>query len=118
MKTKRRSPQEIISQINALLQELASLPVSAQPKVSNSAPATTEEKFTGPSGGIKLLLKEGFFAAPKTQPEVLVRLRQEGYNYTASVVAVALLRMVRARVMVRLPFPGEGKEKWSYAERK
>ena len=117
MKTNHKSPAQLIAQINVLLAELeASL--GAAPSKSAPITSTTTERFTGASGGIKLLLKEGFFATPKTLVEVIKRLSQEGFNYTATVVSVALLRQVRSRSLVRLPSTGAGKEKWAYAIRK
>lgn len=115
MKNKRK-PAEIIHDIKSLLDELAStygVEISTSTK-TESKPAT----FSGPSGGIRLLLREGFLKEPKTLPAVCERLRQEGFNYSKQVVSVALLRLVRDRTIVRIPSSGKGKEKWVYAERK
>lgn len=118
--SKQRNVSEIILEIRHLLDELASisegrvLPIRQQ-VYSNSV---NKKKPSGPSGGIKLLLSEGFFDEPKTLPEVVARLRQDGFNYVVQVISTALVRMVRAREMVRLPANGAGKEKWVYAARK
>jgi hypothetical protein len=116
---KKRIPTEIIQEINSLLSELANS-LGGEIVRSASSPLSIKKTstFSGPSGGIKLLLGENFFKEPKTLPEVCARLRQEGFNYSRQAVSVALLRLVRDRTMVRIPATGDGKEKWVYAERK
>jgi hypothetical protein len=120
MKTKHRKPVEIIADMQRLIEELALaigenhvLPSAA---VNRTAPKLT--RFSGASGGIRLLQAEKFFSTPKTRVEVVKRLHQEGFNYTPSVVSVALLRQVRSRELVRLPSAKEGKERWAFAERR
>jgi len=115
----KRETSEIIRAMQNLLTELSSrLGVSANSAALTPVSSTKAASFSGPSGGIRLLLEEGFFKEPKTLPQVYERLRQEGFNYRRQVVSVALLRLVRDRTMVRIPTSGEGKEKWTYAERK
>ena len=114
---KRRKPSEIIAQIHSLLDELATLS-GGRVAVQEKRVEEKSEKFTGPSGGIKLLLKEGFFAEPKTLTEVVSRLHQDGFKYVTQVISTALVRLVRARMLVRLPSTGPGKEQWVYTERK
>ncbi|MEK7601354.1 MAG: hypothetical protein AAB480_02380 [Patescibacteria group bacterium] len=119
MKSKQ-NPREIIRQIQSLLGELSGV-LGHEMTSTASSKGTASQKpvvFSGPSGGIRLLLSEGFFKQPKTLPEVYARVRQEGFNYRQQAVAVALLRLVRDRTMVRLPSDGEGKERWAYSERK
>jgi len=117
MKTKRKSA-EIIYDMQSLLNELSvSINIKTPIHKKNealSSPAT----FSGPSGGIRLLLREGFCKEPKTLTDICAQLRQEGFNYSNQVISVALLRLVRDRTMVRIPATGEGKKKWIYAERK
>jgi hypothetical protein len=112
----KRNHVQIIAEIQTLLDELSdTLGKGALPaKVNPIKPPV----FKGASGGIRLLISEGFFKQPKTLPQVSDRLRQEGFTYTKQVTSVALLRLVRDRTMVRLPAGGEGKETWIYAERK
>lgn len=113
----KRNPSEIIRDMQSLLNEL-SVSVNGSTLPSTRRDVSKPVTFSGPSGGIRLLLREGFFKEPKTLPDVCARLRQEGFNYSNQVVSVALLRLVRDRTMVRIPASGEGKEKWVYAERK
>lgn len=117
MKANPRTPVEIISKIQELLTDLSTA-LGDNHSVSPRSASSSSEKFTGPSGGVRLLLKDGFFSTPKTRVEIIERLRQEGFNYTPSVVSVALLRQVRTRELVRLPSTAGGKEIWAFAERK
>lgn len=113
----KRKPVEIIRDMQSLLNELSAA-VDGDTLSSARGAVSKQATFSGPSGGIRLLLREGFFKEPKTLPDVCTRLRQEGFNYRTQVVSVALLRLVRDRTMVRIPASGDGKEKWVYAERK
>ena len=117
MKDKPRNPVDIISQIQGLLSDL-SISLGSTPPNTPVLSTRQTENFSGPSGGIRLLVREEFFVTPKTRVEVVERLRQEGFNYPPSVISVALLRQVRSRELVRLPSSGKGKEKWAFAERK
>ena len=76
--------------------------------------------YTGASGGIRMLIEEErYFKEPKSLPEVVVRLRQEGFNYRRNTISMALLRAVRNRILVRLPIEGpSSNEKWVYVIRK
>ena len=121
MEDKQKQLARIAEQMRDMASELEHL---AGPTGKSRRGATVlhtpirEEKFSGPSGGIKLLLKEGFFAQPRRLFDVMARLKQDGFNYRLQVVSTALIRLTRARVLVRLPADGPGKEKWAYAERK
>jgi hypothetical protein len=119
MNSKHKNPTQLIQELQALLNELAgSLGQDTSIITKNTVSSSKAETFSGPSGGIKLLLAEGFFAEPKTLPAVVSRLRQDGFNYATQVISTALVRLVRARAMVRIPVNGEGKERWAYAIRK
>jgi len=115
-----KNPADLIAQIRQVLDELERATgvtgmrrAREQKRVQRAAP----NDYSGPSGGVQLLLDEGFFKAPKSVAAVEDRLHQEGYHYRQSAVAMALLRAVRRRLLTRLP-SNEAKEKWNYAERK
>jgi len=116
-----RNSQEIIKEINALLQELSAAPSKrgrSKQESSNKA-SKSQENYSGPSGGLRLLIKEGFFKAPKMLSEVTNRLHQDGFRYPTKTISVCLLRLVRSRVLVRLPAKNRKKnEMWVYSERK
>jgi len=117
---KHRDISEIVDDLQILLNELATIENAPAGTREKTAPKTKQTfSAKGPSGGVKMLLHEGFFSEPKTLPEVVARLRQEGFHYVNQVVSTAMIRLVRSREMVRLPADGgSGKEKWAYAERK
>ena len=117
-----RNSQEIIKEINALLQELLATPSKrgrSKQESSNNKASKSQESYSGPSGGLRLLIKEGFFKAPKMLSEVTNRLHQDGFRYPTKTISVYLLRLVRSRVLVRLPAKNRKKnEMWAYSERK
>lgn len=73
------------------------------------------KKFDGATGGIRLLIEEGFFDEPKLISEVRERLKAEGYHYGDSTIAMGLVALVKQRSLVR--FKQEGQH-WGYAVRK
>lgn len=121
---KKRTPNEIVNDIAILLDELSSmLGGSARGDKRSSSVKVSAKKdgknYSGASGGIKMLIVNGFFQKPKLLSEVITRLRQEGFNYRRPVIAMALLRAVRNRSLTRLEVENpKNQEKWSYAERK
>ncbi len=112
---KKRNWVQIIKEIKILLDELSIMHGSSQRKSS----LINVEKYSGPSGGVRLLIKEGFFNKPQNLPGIVNCLHQEGFNYSRQVISTALLRLVRSRfILRRLNGNKKGKEKWIYAERK
>jgi len=124
MVPKKRTPNEIINDIVILLDELSSKfgGSTLSGKRSSLIKVSTKENeknYFGVSGGIKMLIVDGFFQEPKLLSEVITRLRQEGFNYRRPVIAMALLRAVRNRSLTRLEVENpKNQEKWIYAERK
>ena len=112
---------EVIKDINILLEELVSSPKSDSIKTPQDKlpKKQSDTDYSGPSGGLRLLIDVGFFKDSKSLPEVIDRLHQEGFKYPLAPIAVALLRLVRKRVLVRLPSKNQnGKKIWVYVERK
>jgi len=115
MKYKNRTPKEIINEIKMLLEQLS----FSIGKEANTAKELRPVKKSGPSGGIRMLIASNFFREPKTLPEIVKYLYQEGFHYSRQVISVALLRLVRNRTLIRREAESsQGKEKWIYAERK
>ena len=117
--TKKSKAVQIINEIQALLEELKghfSASVIGGKRFSEKEQIPN---YSGASGGIRMLLKEGYFVEVRSLPEVTAMLRQEGFNYPRSTISMALLRSVQARLLVRLPAEGrKGREKWVYVIRK
>ncbi|MCH8986584.1 hypothetical protein IIA94_00205 [Patescibacteria group bacterium] len=122
MNEKNRNAQDIIEKIRALLDELSSSAFTdAKNRTLHTLTDQSPQKisYSGATGGVKMLLAEGFFREPKALPEVVSHLHQEGFNYSRQVISVALLRFVRSRRLLRRPTENQkGREKWVYAERK
>lgn len=58
-------------------------------------PAVKQEEFSGPKGGILLLVSKGFLNKRKTAPEVKNELEKNDYNYRIQVVQTALNRLTK-----------------------
>ena len=76
----------------------------------------TKESFTGLAGGIRFLIKNGFFNEPKTLKDVIDELKREGYHRSTSGVASTLSVTFTAnqKILTRIK---EGKI-WKYVMRK
>ena len=75
-----------------------------------------KENFSGLAGGIRFLIKNGFFNEPKTLKEVIDELKREGYHRSISGVASTLSVTFTAnqKILTRI---NEGKL-WKYVIRK
>ena len=51
------------------------------------------EGFTGPTGGVRLLISKGFFKKARTAPVVKTELDENGYVYRIQVVQTSLNRL-------------------------
>lgn len=76
----------------------------------------TKENFSGLAGGIRFLIKNGFFNEPKTLKDVIDELKREGYHRSTSGVASTLSVTFTAnqKILTRIK---EGKI-WKYVTRK
>ena len=113
-----RTAQQISNEIVGLLGELTALaggPKSESPPTRVKAKAKVKNN-SGPSGGIRQLVEEGKLNAPKEISEIAELLKQEGRHYSNKVCGVALLRLVRDRVLTRLK--ESGSKTWKYVVRR
>jgi len=74
-----------------------------------------EESYSRLSGGIRLLLSEGFLKEGKAQGEIFTELKRQGYNYPKTSLPRILGIFVQKRIITR--YPGEGGQ-YRYFERK
>ena len=56
-------------------------------------PRRSDEAFVGPSGGVHLLISQGFFKTKRRLGEVRTSLAKYGYHYGAPQVQTALNRL-------------------------
>jgi hypothetical protein len=113
-----RTAQQISDEIVGLLGELTAL--AGGPK-SKSLPTPVKAQLeskssSGPSGGIRQLVEEGKLNTPKDRSEIAELLKQEGRHYSKKVCGVALLRLVRDRVLSRIK--ESGSKTWKYVVRR
>jgi hypothetical protein len=73
-----------------------------------------EENFSGLAGGIKLLIKEGFFKEGKSQGEIFEELKRQSYHYPKTSLPITLKGFIQKRILNRLGESGQ----YRYIERK
>ena len=119
--TTQKSISNIIADIKSNVAELEIALSNTRSDASKKIRTTANNNgFSGPTGGIKMLLNDGFFKEPRTLSLVVSELSKEGYNYRKEVVSNSLIRLVKQRLLTRIPTNADnsGREKWNYAERK
>lgn len=115
-----RTKEAIISEINALLEELAGAG-STSMRGSDAGSRTSRnkgaknDKYAGCMGGITYLKDQGFFSTPRGGKEVISELSKEGWHYSSALVSMNLLNLTRSRVLTRIQ---DGKKGWLYVVRK
>ena len=106
-----------------LLQDLAArvarLEHAVFPK-GKSAPeakgARSDEKYNGATGGIRLLVDEGFFDKKRTFGDVCQALADKGYYYSKQAVQTPLNKLSSVKIGLLVGLKEQGKKK--YARRK
>jgi hypothetical protein len=71
---------------------------------------------SGATGGIRSLVDEGKLDSPVTAAEIIALLKQAGRHYSKASVLMALLNLVRERVLTR--FTEKGEKNWRYVIRR
>jgi len=79
--------------INEILKRLGRLEKAVFTSGAKKAVKPENEQFAGPSGGIKLLISNGFFKAKRNLAQVKDALAKEDYHYTSAPVQTALNRL-------------------------
>ena len=102
-----------IEEIDERLKKIEDILFSKQ---KPSFPSKNKEDFGGLAGGIRFLIKNGFFNAPKSVKEVFDELKREGYYGSISGVA-STLSMTFTKNQKILNRIKEGKT-WKYVMRK
>ena len=90
----KKTPNEIIAQIRALLDELdgaTNRSVSTKVNVTKTVARST----AGCIGAIQGLIDEGFFETQKMVSQVVDKLREEGQPYSRALVSMNLLNLVK-----------------------
>jgi len=115
----KKNPKELVENIIALVSELAELAggeTETRPARTPRSHRDTRKDTSGATGGLRVLVDEGYFDSPKQLPEIIERLKQEGRHYLNATISMGLLNLVRERVLTR--FRDKGDKKWKYVVRK
>lgn len=114
-----KNPQELANQIIELVSELAELAgvkINIESPPKSAEKEKNEKKYKGATGGVRLLLKDGFFDEPKRLLDVITQLKMEGRHYPKPSLSMGLLSLVRERKLLRIP--EKGKKTWTYVVRR
>lgn len=109
--TKKTRADELVTQINKLVDELATLSTITTSSHKQKIPSGKD----GAAGAISMLIDEGFFDSPKDLQSVLQKLKEIGRYYSRPLISMNLLNLTKRRVFNRLK---EGKQSWQYVLRK
>ncbi len=115
----KKDPKQLAENIITQVLELAELAgVRTETKSAKIQHDTkgTKKDTSGATGGLRVLVSEGYFDTPKQLPEIIERLKQEGRHYSNATISMGLLNLVRERVLTR--FRDKGDKKWKYVIRK
>ena len=115
----KKNAKQLVDSIIAQTIELAELsgvnvktPIAKiQHNQENSRKGTS-----GATGGLRILVNEGYFNVHKQLSEIIEKLKQEGRPYSNATISMGLLNLVKERVLMR--FRDNGDKKWKYIIRK
>ncbi|TET84174.1 MAG: hypothetical protein E3J36_02095 [Candidatus Nealsonbacteria bacterium] len=110
-----KDPQKLVKQITILVNELASL-AGVKTRKASVIIKNKKKKPTGATGGLRFLIDEGYFDSPKELPEVINKLREEGWHYFTATVSMGLLNLVRERILTR--YREKKGKPWKYVIRR
>lgn len=115
----KKDPKQLAENIIALVSELAELAGSKIETEAVRTPSSSRDgrkDKSGATGGLRVLVDEGYFDSPRQLPEIIERFKQEGRHYSSAAISMGLLNLVKERVLTR--FRDKGDKKWKYVIRK
>lgn len=98
----------------SLLRECAA-PLTGPRRSDERSPEIKDRKESGTAGRIMSLATEGFFAHPRSLPEIQEALSQRGWHYPQQNLSTPLTRMVRSRALRRIRTTEGRKTLWKYS---
>lgn len=114
-----KDPKQLVKNIIAQVLELAEL-TGTKIKIKSTEnqydTKETKKDTSGATGGLRVLVDEGYFNEPKQLPAIVERLKQDGRHYSNATISMGLLNLVKGRVLMR--FRDKGDKKWKYIIRK
>ncbi|MCB2230671.1 hypothetical protein KQH82_08140 [bacterium] len=114
-----KTVQDIVKDIHKMVDELAGL---VEGQGTRRAPAASSRRKAdarstkGATGGVRLLVADGYFNEPRELSEVVGELKKEGRHYAKSTVSMALLSLTRERLLTRLE--NKATKNWQYVIRR
>lgn len=114
-KDAKKLAENIISQILELA-ELAGANIKIKPNKTPHSIKEAKKDTSGATGGLRILVDEGYFDEPRQLTVIIERLKQEGRHYSNATISMGLLNLVRERILMR--FRDKGDKKWKYIIRK
>ena len=111
----KKLTENIISQILELA-ELAGVDIKMRSNKTQYSIKETRKDTSGATGGLRVLVDEGYFSESRQLSVIIERLKQEGRHYSNATVSMGLLNLVRERILIR--FRDKGDKKWKYIIRK
>jgi hypothetical protein len=112
----KKTTNEIVAQIRALLNELEGAPAGTAP-IQKYVTKSSTKKATNCIGAIQELVGEGFFDEPKGMPQIMDKLKKRGQtSFKNTSVSMNLLNLVKPPKQI-LERDGTPK-KWVYSKRK
>lgn len=115
----KKDPKQLAENIIALVSELAELvggKIETRPVRAPRSPRESRKDTSGATGGLRVLVDEGYFDSPRQLPEIIERLKQEGRHYSSAAISMGLLNLVKERALMR--FREKNDKKWKYVIRK
>lgn len=82
------SEKHILQQIVNRIERLERTVFGGEGKIKRRV----RENFTGPTGGVRLLVSEGFFKTKRSLSDVRSALAKKDYHYSAAAIQTALNR--------------------------
>jgi len=97
-----KSTNERFSKIEKRLQKIEKA-VFTKPRVSKKQDKSSDG-YDGLSGGIRLLIHNGFFKKPKELKEIFAELKRENYHYSKASISKILARdfVKKAKTLTRI----------------
>ena len=102
----KKTIQEHEDRISQLEKKLSTETIKSKPKKSN---------YSGPTGGVRMLIDNGFLDTPKFVSEIVDEMKREGYYHDLPTIDSALRKsFLKNKTLQRIK---EG-NKWKYVIRK
>ena len=112
-----KKAEALVKQINDLVQELgklAGVEVEKSSASSQKSKVKSKKEYSGTTGGIRMLIDDGYFSVPKVKKDVINKLAEEGRYYSNPSISMSLLNLVKERKLSRIGKKGS----WKYVIRK